>query len=309
VGANLLQELSRRGHQTTVLLKPKTDRWRIERGLPASVDVVAGDLAQAGDAERAVALARPECIIHCAARGSYPAQSELVDIALSDVVGFARLLEAAASSGCAHIINSGSSSEYGTLSAGPSEESPVAPNSAYAASKAWSTWVGAACGRQLGVVVTTLRLYSAYGPLEDPSRLIPRVCAFGLRGEFPPFAEPGLVRDFVWIGDVVAAYVAVLEAGVPPGSEIYNIGSGRETRLDEVATIAGRVFGLAGEPHWEGYPARSWETPRWFADPRKAARTYGWVPAVDLEEGLGRMKRWLENDPVLRARYERAARS
>ncbi|MGA8208390.1 MAG: NAD-dependent epimerase/dehydratase family protein [Candidatus Dormiibacterota bacterium] len=305
IGANVTRELVQRGHLVTIMVKRETDLWRLSGMIPNSVFPILGDLASGDAAATAVGLARPECIIHCAARGAYPRQSGLVDLAMSNVLGFANLLTAAAAAGCGHLINTGSSSEYGFQSAGPDEASPVLPNSIYAATKAWATWVGQITAEELGVAVTTLRLYSVYGPFEDPSRLIPRICVFGLRGEFPPMAQPTLVRDYVYIDDAVAAYIAVMEAGAPRGSEIYNVGTGRETRLDEVAAASARVFGLTTAPQWGSYPDRSWETERWFADPRKIERVYGWKPRLDLDQGLRQMRGWLECDDALQERYWR----
>ena len=307
IGANVTAELVRRQHEVTLLTRRTTDLWRLDQLPTSTLTIIPGDLASARDVHRAVTRASPECIIHCATRGAYPLQTDLLDIAMTDVIGFANLLTSAAAINCPHLINTGSSSEYGTLSAGPRESSPVSPNSVYSASKAWATCIGQQALQSCGQVVTTLRLYSVYGFLEDPSRLVPRICAYGLRGTLPPLASPTIVRDFVWIGDVVEAYRRVVELGPPASCEVYNVGSGRETRLDEVAAVASRVFGIAEQPNWNTYPPRAWETGRWFADTRKIQHAFGWSAGVDLTDGLTYMRDWLRHDRAMLSRYVRAA--
>jgi len=306
VGSNLADELLRRGHMVTGVVRATSDQWRIAGLQHKSLHLCVGDLAERSDAERVVLDARPDVIVHCAARGGYPAQSDIGDLTRSNVLAFAHLLAAAARGFCPHVINSGSSSEYGAHSAGPLEADPVHPNSVYAATKAWATWMAQRAMEEVGVTVTTLRLYSVFGRLEEPTRLMARVCAFGIMKRHAPLARPELVRDYIWIDDVVAAYVAVLEGATPRASSIYNVGSGREVRLDEVAAAAARVFGLSGQPTWGSYPARKWETERWFANAAKIRQAYGWVPCVGLEEGLERMRRWLETNVAMARRYEAA---
>jgi len=299
-------ELVRRGHRVSLVVKPTTDLWRLAGVASETIEIQTGDLSRAGDALRVVEATGPECIVHCATRGAYPGQSGLLDIVEANVVGFARLLEAAAVSGCPQVINTGSSSEYGAAGAGPSEADAAQPNSIYAASKAWCSAVAQRSIEDVGVVVTTLRLYSVYGYFEEPSRLMARVCAYGLLGRYPPMARPDIVRDYVWIEDVIRAYLAVLEGEAPAASELFNVGSGEETRLDEVMAAAGRVFGLTGAPAWGDYPERRWETERWFANRDKISRRHGWAPTVGIDDGLRRMGSWLEGRPTLRDRYTAA---
>ena len=73
----------------------------------------------------------------------------------------------------------------------------------------------------------TLRLYSAYGPFEDPGRLIPRLIVHGLRGGLPPLASPDAARDYVYVDDVSEAYVAAASGPRDAGGSVYNVGTGQ----------------------------------------------------------------------------------
>ena len=87
-------------------------------------------------------------------------------------------------------VNTGSSSEYGLKDHPPAEDESVEPNSIYAAAKAAATMLCQQAAASDGMNVSTLRLYSTYGPWEDPNRLIPALAVEGLRGEFPPLVAP-----------------------------------------------------------------------------------------------------------------------
>jgi nucleoside-diphosphate-sugar epimerase len=144
------------------------------------------------------------------------------------------------------------------------------------------------------VHVPTLRLYSAFGPYEDGRRLIPALVAHALRGRLPPLASPATARDYVYVDDVVEAYL--LAASVP-GQEtgaVYNVGSGVQTSLADLVAEARRLFGVAAAPVWESYGARDWDTSVWVAAPQRIRAALGWKPEYDLERGLRSMAAWLQ---------------
>ena len=105
-------------------------------------------------------------------------------------------------------VHAGTSSEYGLNSNRPSEDSVLRPNSHYAVSKAAAASLISYYGVVERMPVVNLRLYSAYGPWEDSSRLIPQVCLRSLEGSLPTLAGPEVTRDFVHVDDVVHAFVA-----------------------------------------------------------------------------------------------------
>ena len=180
VGANLVRRLVGDGNQVYAILQPTTDAWRLAD--VKDVREIIGDIANSEDVERAFALARPDWIFHLAAHGAYSFQTNVVAMAQSNVLGIATVLAAAERHGCTVFINTGTSSEYGDRDHAPREDEPPLPNSDYAATKAAATWL---CqrARTRGVPVTTLRLYSAYGPFEEERRLLPTLVRAALAGD------------------------------------------------------------------------------------------------------------------------------
>jgi nucleoside-diphosphate-sugar epimerase len=293
VGANLVHRLVGDGNDVHAILQPTTDTWRLG-GLP-DVRRIEGDIANSQDVERAFLIARPEWIFHLAAHGAYSFQTDVVGMAKSNVLGIATILEAAERHGCTVLINTGTSSEYGDYDHAPREDEPPRPNSDYAATKAAATWL---CqrARARGVPVTTLRLYSAYGPFEEERRLIPTLVRAALAGGWPPLATPTVVRDYVYVGDVIDAYVTA--ASAPNRSQIYNVASGVQTSLKELVQRTADVFSVRVQPHWGDYPKRAWDTGVWVGDPALIRSELGWVATTSLTDGLSRTAEWLAAHPL-----------
>jgi UDP-glucose 4-epimerase len=293
VGANLVRRLMGSGHEVHTMLQPTTDPWRLD-GLD-EVRRIYGDIADGEAVEGAFVSARPDWIFHLAAHGAYSFQTDIVAMAQSNVLGTATLLAAAERHGCLVLINTGTSSEYGDCDHAPREDEPPRPNSDYAATKTTATWL---CqrARSRGVPVTTLRLYSAYGPYEEERRLIPTLVRSALAGGWPRLAAPTVVRDYVYIEDVIDAYVAA--ASTPHTTPIYNVASGVQTSLQEVVESAAKLFSIQVRPEWGGYPMRAWDTRTWVGNPGLIRSELGWQATTTLTDGLARTAEWFSAHPM-----------
>jgi dolichol-phosphate mannosyltransferase len=201
------------------------------------------------------------------------------------------------------LVHAGSSSEYGLKDHPPSEEEAPEPNSDYAVAKLTATLLCRQRADQYGLHLATLRLYSIYGPWEDPRRLMPVLTAHGLRGELPPLVDPTTARDFVHVEDVCDAFLLAARTRAPGSSGIYNVGSGTQTSLGELVEITRRIFNVSVEPQWGSYESRSWDTSVWVADPTKIGRELGWRAQRDLHGGLVELADWLRDHPTLWNRY------
>jgi CDP-glucose 4,6-dehydratase len=286
----------------------------LARGVPTSPSLYAlarvgahmreldADIRDGAAVAAAVEQARPEVVLHLAAQPMV--RRSLREPALTyeiNVLGTANVLDACARAEVSAVVNTGSSSEYGFKDHAPAENEPLEPTSVYGVAKAASTLLSTSVARERALPVTTLRLYSVYGPWEEPGRFVPALAEAALRGTLPSLASPRVARDFVWVGDVVDAYL--LAASAPGPGAVYNVGSGRQTTLAEAVDAARRVLGVSEEPSWGSMPDRSWDTEVWVADVSKIERELGWRPAVGFDEGLERTAAWLQSDPGMRERY------
>jgi nucleoside-diphosphate-sugar epimerase len=269
VGANLVRRLLVDGCDLVALVRPGGDPWRLQ-GI--DVDVVEGDVRD--DLPGGFDL-----VFHLAAHGAYSWQQDEGVIHDTNVGGTENALRAGR-----RVVVAGSSSEYGLKPYAPSEDEPLEPNSAYAAAKAEATALAVARG------AVVLRLYSAYGPWEEPNRLIPTLLARGLAGKLPPLVSPGVARDFVHVDDVCEAFVRGADA--QPG-RVFNVGSGRQTTVADVVEAARRLLDLDVEPEWGSMPDRRWDTETWVANAQRIRDELGWEARISLEEGLTRTLEWL----------------
>ena len=120
-----------------------------------------------------------------------------------------------------------------------------------------------------GLRMPTLRLYSVYGPFEEPDRLLPTLVLRGLDGDLPPLVDPDVARDYVHVDDVCEAYRLAAASHL-------------QTKLPEVVDVARRALPIAVEPRWGSMPRRGWDTGVWLSDSRRIPAELGWYPASSL---------------------------
>jgi polyisoprenyl-phosphate glycosyltransferase len=236
---------------------------------------------------------RPKTIFNLAAHGAYSFQTAPPQIVQTNFADLLEISEWAEQNDCS-IVQAGSSSEYGWNCAAPSEDSILLPNSLYAVTKAAAShWLGYRT-RVSGLAACVLRLSSVYGPGEDPARLFPTIVRTGLLGELPPFAAEDVTHDYVFVDDVVEAFVrsGALVREAARGA-ILNIGTGAKTSMTEVAQLAISEFELDGTPVF-GAVKRSWDLEEWYSDPRRAMEVLGWEAQTKLAEGLHSTRLWYE---------------
>jgi nucleoside-diphosphate-sugar epimerase len=298
VGANLAARLLREGHEVHALCGPSGDEWRL-----AGVGEVAthrADLRTPGAARRLLRELAPDWVFHLAAHGAYSWQNDVDRIVTTNLGATIALADAAEEQGVAAFVNAGSSSEYGFKDHAPDEDERPDPNSVYAVAKVAATMYCRHRAVAGGLPAVTLRLYSVYGPLEDPRRLVPSLISHGMRGALPPLVSPDTARDFVYVEDVCDAFLAAAERiGVSRG-RIYNVGSGRQLTLRQLVASARKVFDVAAEPDWGAYPPRAWDTNVWCANASSIARELEWRATTGIEDGLRRTAAagWCEREPA-----------
>lgn len=309
VGANLARHLTNQGHEVHVTVRRPPSMWRLQdirRDTPhtAYVTMWPCELTWDWDIANVVRTTRPEWVFHLATHGAYPTQQNSQQITKVNTEGFRNVLRAALDSKVEAFVNAGSSSEYGPKDHAPTEDEDCDPQGYYARTKLWATRHLRDVARHSSLPARTLRLYSVYGPWEEPTRLIPTVIAHGLQGTLPPFADPDTARDFVYVDDVCRAFeqaAKTIDSEIDPGA-VYNIGTNRQTTLREVARQAQYLFGVHPQtPVFNAYPDRPHDTAIWRSNAAKAARF--WIPVVPFYAGLKQTAIWLQVNRKVHARY------
>lgn len=303
VGANLARHLLHGGHRVTLLLRDVHAQWRIE-GIRNHVQINTVDLCDSKSLTQAVKKARPEWIFHLAAHGQYSHQRDVMKIFHTNLMGTANLVQACMAVGFEVFVNTGSSSEYGLKDHAPKETEFLEPNSYYAVAKASATLFCSHTARSAGLRIPTLRLYSVYGPYEEPGRLMPTLILHGFQKRLPPLVNPDIARDFLYVDDAVQAYVMVANSPNQDSGAIYNVGTGVQTTLRDVVETSRTIFDITDEPDWGSMPNRMWDTSTWVADSSHLQNTLGWKPSHSFEQGFSKMVDWFRSEPQLMESYQ-----
>jgi nucleoside-diphosphate-sugar epimerase len=302
IGASLVRHLLAAGHDVIALERPGGSTWRLDE-VSADARVIDLDLLDGEAIQSTVDEHRPEWIFHLAAHGAYSWQRDSERIMQTNLVSTVRLLAACERHGFEAFVHAGSSSEYGFKDHAPKETERVDPNSDYAVMKAAATTHCRFVAQRDDLHVLTLRLYSVFGPWEEPGRLMPTLVARGLEGRLPPLVSPDTPRDFISVLDANRAFVTAAERTDAPRGAVYNIGSGRETKLREVVEIARAEMGLNAEPQWGTEPQRDWDAKVWVADASLAAAELGWSARDDVATGFRALAAWLRERHDLWERF------
>jgi len=210
----------------------------------------------------------------------------------TNVLGSQCLLEAAREAGIKRFVMVSTDEVYGSAAPGEkfTEESPLAPNSPYAASKAGADLLARAHFRTFRFPVMITRCTNNYGPYQYPEKFIPLLLMRASQGQSVPVYGDGLqVRDWIWVDDHCAGLDAVLRNGRE--GEIYNLGAGNEWANLEIAR---RILQLVGKPEslLTFVQDRPGHDRRYALNCEKAYRELGWAPRTSLQEGLQRTVDW-----------------
>lgn len=249
-----------------------------------------------------VADLSPQWVFHLAAYGAYPSQNTFARALATNVLATAGLVEAVLNQGVESFVVAGSSSEYGAKDHAPDEGEGLDPASYYASTKAAATVLCRQFAASVAANLVILRLYSIYGPYEDPLRLIPAIIAESWKGRLPPLVNAESAHDFVFIDDVVDAfYLCAARTNHAPGA-IYNVSTGVQLSLQEVVDISREVLHVAEEPDWGSMPSRTWDTGIWCGNSSALTASTGWQARHSFRSGFMKTVDWFA-DPLIRSHY------
>jgi nucleoside-diphosphate-sugar epimerase len=292
VGANLARRLLQDGHEVHLLVRSGFNPWRIQ-SIQSALLLHETPLQDKDALISLVEKIQPNWIFHLAVHGAYSYQTDLDQIVQTNIISTINLVEACLRNGFEAFVNTGSSSEYGFKDHAPSESEWLEPNSYYAVTKASATLFCRYTAQSKVVHIPTLRLYSVYGSYEEPTRLLPTLIRHGLRGSLPPLVNPTIARDFVYIDDVIDAYLlAATQANQELGA-VYNVGTGVQTTLSEVVEMARRIMDIAAQPEWGSMPDRHWDASVWIANNQAIKQALGWEAHYSFESGFSAMVNWM----------------
>ncbi|MEM4282400.1 MAG: SDR family NAD(P)-dependent oxidoreductase [Candidatus Woesearchaeota archaeon] len=219
----------------------------------------------------------------------------------TNIIGTASVLEAAKKNEVKAVVIASSAAVYGQSSAPlQCEHHKIFPFTPYAITKATNEMQAFSYAKEYGLPVLCLRYFNVFGYGQNTAgyAVVPRFIEGALRGEIIIYGDGEQSRDFVYIDDIIGTTIlaarwasAVLQKKTPP-FELFNIGSGKETTINELAKLVGKLVGKDFKVIRE--QPRQGEIRRSKADISKAEKAFCYKPKTTLEEGLKKTIDWLK---------------
>jgi UDP-glucose 4-epimerase len=294
IGSHAVAALLAAGEKVRVLDDFSTGRRENLAGLAGALEVIEGDVRE----PETVSAAVRGCgrVLHLAAIASVtrsfddPSATAAVNLG-----GTANVLAAARDAGVRRVVLASSCAVYGATSELPvAETAPTRPASPYARSKLAAEGLCRAAGTRAGLRAGVLRFFNVYGPRQDPSSDYSGVIAIFMERlssgrPCTVYGDGRQTRDFVYVGDVVAACRAALDGPALDAAPL-NVGTGVETSLLDVlaalAAASGREPVVTYAATREGDIQRSW------AACERAAELLGFQPSVSFARGIAATWSW-----------------
>lgn len=295
IGANLTRKLVQLNYSVHILNRKKNLSWRLKE-IENQVIIHYGDLTNFKTLQSALKKIQPDYIIHLAAYGAYSFQTEIEKIISVNILGTKNLLEASKNIPYKCFINTGSSSEYGFKDKPMKEDDFCDPVSYYAITKLTATHMCKIFSGDFNKPIVTLRPFSVYGPYEEPARFIPTIMKALILGKAINLTPGNQRRDFIYIDDVLDAYLKALKLGKKIKGKTFNIGFGKEFTNQEVVKKIFEVSGNKTKIKLGSYPKRYWDTEHWQADISYAKKNLKWAPKYNLGRGLKMTHSWFEKN-------------
>lgn len=301
VGSWLAQALVDHGATVTAILRdePRVSNFDL-LGLGQHVNVIRGSITDAATVERALNEYEVDTCFHLAAQAIVGAANRSpVSTFESNIRGTWTVLEACRTGRLVErVVIASSDKAYGSQPQLPyTEEMPLLGANPYDASKACAEMLVRSYRETFGLPVAVARCANIYGGGDlNFSRLIPGTIRSVLRGERPVIRSDGTpIRDYLYIDDAVAAYLALGEQMAHPEvpGTAFNFGPGAPiTPLDLVRCVLDLCDARDVEPDVRGRGSLAGEIDRQYLDSARAARVLGWQASISLDDGLRRTVNW-----------------
>lgn len=300
IGAKIVERLVSLGHQQFLILRKNSNRERLFPFIN-KIKILEADLTQADVMTDIVRKINPDVIIHLASYGVYSYSDMTVEnvqlMVNTNIHGTINLLHAANNTNCKIVINTGSCFEYGSSESSFKEEDMLNPVNMYGVTKASATLFSQVFSKKSKFSLVTLRPFTVYGPGEDKRRFISTVIRQCLQGISPSLTSESIVRDYIYVEDVVDAYLVAISKGEKFSGQVINISTGKDTALKDVVGIIIKLTHAKVVPNIGSFPRREGEVLNLVGDSTKSEKLLNWKAKHSLEEGLNKTIKWVkEND-------------
>jgi nucleoside-diphosphate-sugar epimerase len=291
VGARVVRKLHEQGREIALVLRATSDTRRLA-GVLERCTVIRGDLGHLGALRPQLEAFSPDGVLHLAWEG-VAGTDRNSPVQLGNVSNSIALFRLTGEIGCPRFVGLGSQAEYGLLSGRIDESAPTRPTTTYGAAKLATGTLLERAAVAAGRPFAWLRLFSSYGPDDDPAWLIPYLIRTLLAGERPRLTKAEQVWDYIHVEDVACAIVAALDRGV---HGIYNLGSGQASPLRQIMEGLRDRIGPGLPLGFGEIEYRPDQVMHLESDIGALCAATGWKPRVTLEAGIAETVEWYRHN-------------
>lgn len=286
IGSHLVRRLLADQHEVSVLTRAAADPDRVAR-VPGPATLVEGDVRDPGAIRRTLDTVAPDWVFHAAgavmAGGQAASAREIAEV---NLFGTVHLLDELCSRDLEACVLIGDAFEYGPRNGQVSERMTCAPTTLDGVAKLGASLYSQQLAHDADLPVVVVRLFSVYGVGDSPRRLVPQVVERALDGRPILLTRPHIIRDYVFIDDVMELLIAVAPAAGRLRGAIVNGGSGRAVTLRDIVDTVLRTTGSASVAQWGALEASAHDEMHPIADPSFAQDALGWFARTSLDEGV-----------------------
>lgn len=292
IGANLIRELVKQGESVNIIVRDRKLNWRIS-DIADKINIFECDIADQ-KLQEITNKVRPDYIFHLAGYGNLPHEDDIDKMINVNLKGTINLLNALSKNSFKLFINTGSSAEYGVKDQEMKESDILLPINNYGVIKSAITLYCQKEAIRNNLPIINFRLFTPFGYYEGKNRLIPDVALSALDGRPIKVSSPAHVRDFIFIEDVVRAYIQATKVQHNPG-EIYNIGNGTQYSVKDIVEKILAITKSKSNIEWGAVAkqTRYIEPKKWQADISKAKKILNWEPKNTIDSGLRKTIQWI----------------
>jgi len=250
------------------------------------------DICNKKHIERIFLKEKPDIVLHFAAESHVDRSiNDATPFIETNIKGTQILIDAVRKYGVSKFIFISTDEVYGEIANGKfTENSPIKPNSPYAASKAAADLLVQSYVRTYNLPAVIIRPSNNYGPWQYPEKLIPLAILRILDGgKIPVYGKGQNVREWLYVDDCAQGILAIMNKGKT--GQIYNLGSTCESKNIDTVELLLKTLGVSGK-RFEFVRDRLGHDIRYSLNSGKVVREIGWKPKVKLEEGLRLTVAW-----------------
>jgi nucleoside-diphosphate-sugar epimerase len=289
IGSSVTERLAREEVETAVLLRANSRPWRIAH-LFDHVRRMIGDAGDPGGLRRTLSDWAPDTVIHLAWKGvsnrhrNDPSQID------DNLWPTHNLMRIAGEVGCKSWIGIGSQAEYGPANCRLDENAPTRPTTMYGAVKLSTMLLGERIAEHYGMRFAWLRVFSTYGPRDNPEWMIPYLIRTLLQGESPNLTSCEQHWDYLYVTDAAEAICRV--ALNAEASGVFNLGSGKPLELRTLVKMIRDRIDPGITINFGAEPCRPDQVMHLEADITRLRDVTGWAPRTTFETGLTAAIEW-----------------